>query len=244
MTSNRLVTFTVFQSEVATNCNYCKQWDRLCVPKRAISSIPEREEHLETNLRFLRAYEVSPLSAGFRGDVEFIGRDGRSVYAHRFILAGRSKVFQRMLDTEMKEKKTGVIRVDDVAGPVLRSMVNYCYTAEIQFTEEAPADELLKVAEKYDIKDLKAVCEDELSKDISKENLSKRITLARLYNAKKLDRMTQQFFKANFDTVYETFVGEITDITLVNQSGARSDTIFTRICSLLSFCDLSRVWNS
>ncbi|KAL3682622.1 hypothetical protein R1sor_000644 [Riccia sorocarpa] len=171
-----------------------------------------REKGLEKKLRCLRAYEVSPLSEDFGGDVKFIGCDGKSVYAHRFVLAGRSTVFQRMFDTEMNEKKSGIIRVEDTPAPVLRSLVNYCYTAEIEFTEEAPPNELLKVADKYEIEDLKAVCEDELSKHISKDNLSKRVTLARLYNAKKLDRMTQEFFKENFDAVYQIFVGEIMNI--------------------------------
>ncbi|KAL3682621.1 hypothetical protein R1sor_000643 [Riccia sorocarpa] len=204
--------FNPLKRTADTSCNTCRAYGKKCASNPAISTDGVfkdwREKVLEKNLRFLRAYEVSPLSEDFRGDVEFIGFDRISVYAHRFILAGRSKVFQRMFDTEMNEKKSGIIRVEDTLAPVLRSLVNYCYTAEIKFTEEAPTDELLKVAEKYDIEDLKAVCEDELSENISKDNLSKRVTLARLYNAKKLDSMTRAFFKANFDAVYETFVRE------------------------------------
>ncbi|KAL3682073.1 hypothetical protein R1sor_000095 [Riccia sorocarpa] len=215
MSSDTEIPVTLIVSTVDTGCQSCGVSRNVWSPKAVINDVKlrgRREKEPERNLRFLRAYEISPLSDDFRGDVEFIGGDGKSVFAHRFILAGRSRVFQRMLDTEMKEKKSGIIRVDDVPAPVLRSMVNYCYTAEINFTEEAPADELLKVAEKYDIEDLKAVCEDELSKDISRDNLSKRVTLARLYNAKKLDKMTRDYFKTNFYSVYEAFVAEIMDI--------------------------------
>ncbi|KAL2611431.1 hypothetical protein R1flu_023123 [Riccia fluitans] len=192
-------------STTVFTCPHCKDNGRSCLPITSITRLllPQKRLH------FLLEYEPSPLSNDFRGDVEFIGRDEIPVYAHRFILAGRSAVFRKMLDTDMKEKKSGTIRVYDATEPVLLSMVNFCYTARIQFTEEAPAVEVWKIAEKYDIQELKEVCEDELARSISRDNLVERVTLAWQYDDKNLNRMTKEFFRNIFDEAYVTFVSEI-----------------------------------
>ncbi|KAL3682605.1 hypothetical protein R1sor_000627 [Riccia sorocarpa] len=117
---------------------------------------------MSNKLRFLREYDSSPLSEEFRGDMKFVGSDGEEVYAHKFIMAGRSMVLRRMFDADTKREETGIVQCPGTSGHVLRSMVNFCYTAAIQFTEEAPAEEVIKLAHKYDINCLKSVCQEEL----------------------------------------------------------------------------------
>ncbi|BFI13310.1 hypothetical protein MPTK1_4g16245 [Marchantia polymorpha subsp. ruderalis] len=180
---------------------------KLCVDRIVALALNKKPLHeLENKVRFLQAYEPGPLSESFRGDVSFVGCDLEPVFAHRFIMAGKSSVFRKMFDIDMKEKESGTVQVDDAVAPVLRSVVNYCYTADILFTEEAPAEEVLKLAHKYDINELKAVCESELSRGINNENLCNRLRLAHIYDAKKLDAVAARFFKENFDDVYTRVV--------------------------------------
>ncbi|KAG6556129.1 hypothetical protein Mapa_002070 [Marchantia paleacea] len=191
-------------SEVVDVCiSNCTQYGgrflcKLCVDRTVALALNKKPLHdLENKVRFLQAYEPGPLSELFRGDVSFVGCDLEPVFAHRFIMAGKSVVFRKMFDIDMKEKESGTVQVDDAVAPVLRSMVNYCYTADILFTEEAPAEEVLKLAHKYDINELKAVCESELSRGLR---------LAHIYDAKKLDAVAARFFKENFDDVYTRVV--------------------------------------
>ncbi|KAL2630211.1 hypothetical protein R1flu_014897 [Riccia fluitans] len=198
----------------SSNCNSnCAQYGgrflcKVCVDRTVALALGKKQPlpELEKKVRFLQAYEPGPMSEHFRGDVSFVGCDLEPVYAHRFIMAGKSMVFRRMFDIDMQEKESGTVRVEDAVAPVLRSMVNYCYTADIEFTEDAPAEEVLKLAHKYDIDELKAVCESELSRGINKENLCNRLRLAHIYDAKKLDAVAAKFFKENFDEVYTSVV--------------------------------------
>ncbi|KAL3682577.1 hypothetical protein R1sor_000599 [Riccia sorocarpa] len=160
----------------------------------------------EKKLRFLRAYDPAPLSELFMGDIKFVGSDEKPVYAHRFIIAGKATVFQRMFHSDMKEKKSGTVVLNDASSPVIRSMVNFCYTAETEFTEDASAEEMLKISHKYDIRDLKQECDKELAKGVDQNNLCRLLKLAHLYDAKKLDSATARFFGRNFKDVYKNVV--------------------------------------
>ncbi|KAL3682594.1 hypothetical protein R1sor_000616 [Riccia sorocarpa] len=159
---------------------------------------------LSADLLFLRKYEVSPLCKDFRGDIKFVGSNGEEVYAHKFILVERSMVFRRMFDVDMG-KESGIVECPDVGAPVLRSMVNFCYTADIEFTDEAPAEEMLKIAHTYQIDYLKVVCEDELVEDIDKESFCRLLLLARKYDAKLLSEELEDYFRESFDDVYPVF---------------------------------------
>ncbi|KAL2611352.1 hypothetical protein R1flu_023044 [Riccia fluitans] len=207
-------------------CACCESAKKVCVNSDTALCLSKKEKRLEEKerrleeleaklkvtqgfekkVRFLQAYDPAPLSELFRGDVNFVGSDQEPVYAHRFIMAGKSTVFQRMFNNDMKEKESGTVIVDDAGSAVLKSMVNFCYTAEIGFTEDASAEEVLKISHKYDIKDLKEVCEDELSKGVSGDNLVRRLMLAHMYDAKKLDSVTASFFEENFRDVYKKVV--------------------------------------
>ncbi|KAL3682604.1 hypothetical protein R1sor_000626 [Riccia sorocarpa] len=160
---------------------------------------------MSNKLRFLREYDSSPLSKEFRGDIKFVGSNGEEVYAHKFIMIGRSLVLRRMFEGDTKEKENGIVQCPDTSGPVLRSMVNFCYTAEIDFTEEVPAKEVIKIAHMFDIQYLKAVCEDELIHLISTDCVCDMSMLARKYDAKELNGAVADFFRECFDDVYPLF---------------------------------------
>ncbi|KAL3682574.1 hypothetical protein R1sor_000596 [Riccia sorocarpa] len=164
------------------------------------------EPSVKKKLRFLQAYEPGPLGAHFRGDMSFLGRDQERVYAHRFIMEGKSTVFRKMFQNDMQEKESGTVRVDDASSHVIRSMVNFCYTTEIQFSEEASAEEVLKVAHKYDIKDLKDVCDEELCKVICEDNVCRKLVLAHIFDANKLGAASKEYLENNFSKVYPQVV--------------------------------------
>ncbi|KAL3682448.1 hypothetical protein R1sor_000470 [Riccia sorocarpa] len=134
-----------------------------------------------------------------------MGCDQQHVHAHRFILAGRSTVFRRMFENDMNEKESGVVRIDDANTHVLRAMVNYCYTADVVFTAEATAEEVVKVAIKYCLSNLKAMCLSHLSKNINEDNVCERLLLAELYEGKDLRRAIEKFFVSNPSEVYSSF---------------------------------------
>ena len=51
------------------------------------------------------------LKDGFCNDLTIVCEDGRKLEVHRNILGARSEVFRRMLDVDMREKRTGIIYI-------------------------------------------------------------------------------------------------------------------------------------
>ncbi|KAG6547932.1 hypothetical protein Mapa_010752 [Marchantia paleacea] len=195
-----------------------------CSERRGVANM---NTELKAKLKFLQSFEPGPMSDSFRGDLKLMGSDNIPVYAHRFIMpvwrttihleglglrsaarhlllpmSGKSPVFKKMFETEMEEKETGVVKIVDFTAPVLRAMVNFCYTAEIAFSITAPAEEVLKVAHKYDIPELKIVSEDELSRGFTTNNICLRLWLASMYGSKKLETEASKYVKDNFETIF------------------------------------------
>lgn len=115
--------------------------------------------------------------------------------------ASKSPVFCKMLETDMVEKETGVLRIDDATLPVMRAVIGFCYDAKIKFTEEVTSEAVLAVAHKYAIDHLSHICESDLTATIHKGNLAKRLKLAKKFEAKGLEAAAHEFFKGNFDNV-------------------------------------------
>lgn len=125
-------------------------------------------------------------SSGAGGDGD-AGRtpDTPAVPAHRVILASRSPVFRAMLENEMEESRSGVIKIYDVSYDILRAFVHYMYTAEALLDEQMASD-LLVLAEKYEVKHLKAYCEKFITSKVNNENAITHYAFAHRHSAKQL----------------------------------------------------------
>ncbi|KAJ3707464.1 hypothetical protein LUZ61_011169 [Rhynchospora tenuis] len=111
--------------------------------------------------------------------------DSSAVPAHRAVLVSRSPVFKAMLDNEMEESRSGVIKIPDASTEVLRSFVNYLYTAETTLDEDIAPD-LLILAEKYQVNHLKVFCERYMTSKVNHENAIACYAFAHRHNAKQL----------------------------------------------------------
>lgn len=85
----------------------------------------------------------------------------------------------------------------------MRAVVNFCYIADIVFKGDVHPEEVLKVSHKYDIVQLRKLCDEELCKQITADNLAEMLRLSRTYEAPCLQREAMKYFKDNFDSVHE-----------------------------------------
>jgi speckle-type POZ protein len=99
--------------------------------------------------------------------------------------ASRSPVFRAMLENEMKESCSGIIKIYDVSYDVLRAFVHYMYTAEVLLDEQMASD-LLVLAEKYEVKHLKAYCEKLITSKVNNDNAISHYAFAHRHSAKQL----------------------------------------------------------
>ncbi|GLT55848.1 hypothetical protein SLA2020_289350 [Shorea laevis] len=153
-------------------------------------------EDLKAKVAFLRFW--SPLDYNHRSttvpglpytDVVLLASDGPKdlppipIPAHKAVLVSRSPVFKAMLENEMEESRSGTIKISDVSYEALRAFINYLYTAEAALDEQMAYD-LLVLAEKYQVKHLKAYCEKFLVSKLNWDNSVMSYAFAHQQNAK------------------------------------------------------------
>uniref|UniRef100_A0AC35GBX9 BTB domain-containing protein n=1 Tax=Panagrolaimus sp. PS1159 TaxID=55785 RepID=A0AC35GBX9_9BILA len=113
-----------------------------------------------------------------RDDRDFILSVGKNneqkteVKIHKLILASRSPVFDRMLQTEMKEKSEGKVEIIDFDPETVKIAVEFFYDREIdECLNVGLLIDLLQFAEKYDVQDLKGKTEIILCKKLRPHNI-------------------------------------------------------------------------
>uniref|UniRef100_A0A914QCD6 BTB domain-containing protein n=1 Tax=Panagrolaimus davidi TaxID=227884 RepID=A0A914QCD6_9BILA len=91
---------------------------------------------------------------------------------HKLILASRSPVFNRMLETEMKEKRENKLEIIDFNPDIVKIAVEYFYDRETYNTCNVDQlIDLLQFADKYDIQDLKSKIENILIEKLRLQGL-------------------------------------------------------------------------
>ena len=124
------------------------------------------------------------LNSGMFADFT-IKADGQLFKCHKAILAARSPVFQRMLNIDMRESATNELTLTDVSPDNVKDMLSFIYNDNVEHYGEKARD-LLPVAEKYDLADLKTECSAALIKQIKLETAVELALLADLYNVENL----------------------------------------------------------
>ncbi|XP_057318314.1 speckle-type POZ protein B-like [Microplitis mediator] len=145
--------------------------------------------------------------------------------AHKLILSARSPVFFAMFTHEMKEKKENTVTISDIDPEIFEKILKFIYTDNIDDLD-ADAECLLELADKYQLLELKRLCEESLSKSVSIDNAIQLMILADLHNADKLLEFIFEFIIRNFKDVVKTPEYELhlhLDILLPLKDGANID---------------------
>ncbi|KAG8177251.1 hypothetical protein JTE90_028207 [Oedothorax gibbosus] len=123
---------------------------------------------------------------------------------HKIILCARSSVFNTMLNCEMQEKLTNCVKITDFDASTVRMMLHYIYCGEVEGLTSEISIQLYSAAEKYNLQDLKDICVEYLSNNISVDNFCDVLALGALHNVPELMTATRNFFGANAAVIKET----------------------------------------
>ena len=105
-----------------------------------------------------------------------------SFRVHKFILSARSPVFRAMLSTDMIESRNGYVTIDDADPEIFRQFLFFVYTGQL---DKPAGPELGKVADKYDVKTLSAICQQAMAVSVVKNDAENLFLLISLFD---LDR--------------------------------------------------------
>lgn len=122
-------------------------------------------------------------------------KDGKELKVLKFILASKSPVFFKMFVIDMLESRNNEIFIPDVDYEIMKIIVNFIYNTE---TKDLPYHvfEVLIVADKYEILDLKKYCEMEVAKGLTKNIIADILIFADRYNAVLLKQRSIQFIQS------------------------------------------------
>lgn len=127
----------------------------------------------------------------------------KSFKVHRIILAARSPVFGAMFKHDLAENITNTINITDIEPDVIEQVIHYLYSGRCSRIEELAAD-ILPVADKYDLKGLKELCEEFLRSNITAENVVRYLILADMHTAKVLKVEAIEYISKNSKDVLKS----------------------------------------
>ncbi|XP_015927740.1 uncharacterized protein [Parasteatoda tepidariorum] len=136
-------------------------------------------------------------------DVNFIVGDD-IIPAHKSILAARSPVFRTMLEADMREKSENRIVINDIEKPVLEAFLTFIYTGFVQTSDVSLVSQLYPVADKYDVQNLKDVCQHVLSMNLNETTACEILNLAEVHSDENLTNSALNYLIDNFDVIEPT----------------------------------------
>ncbi|XP_055340296.1 speckle-type POZ protein-like [Paramacrobiotus metropolitanus] len=136
------------------------------------------------------------LDSGRSADCTVVSREGKEFPAHRALLAAQSPVFDAMFHAEMKERASGVCRVEESA-EIVAALLRFAYTCCGTLEQGERMEELLEAADKYDMREWRAHCEDVMADGLNVENALRYLVFAKERGLKKLKVKAAQFIGEN-----------------------------------------------
>jgi len=123
----------------------------------------------------------------------------QKIDAHRSILTARSPVFAAMLKHDMSEKRTNSVTISDIDAPVFTEMLRFMYTGDCDVGNSA--EDLYAAADKYDIQDLKEMCEENMRNNLDVDNAVRFLILSDAYQSKNLKERAIAFINQNAEAL-------------------------------------------
>ena len=130
------------------------------------------------------------------------GEDQARFNAHRVVLCAASPFFYSALNSDMKESKEGLIRLEDMSKVAIEELLDYLYTGHVDVTQHNAFD-LLKIADFLVIPSLKEVSSKFIIQSLSSSNCLMAYYWAVNYRCFELQENARDFIYANFTRVVE-----------------------------------------
>ena len=129
-------------------------------------------------------------------DVTFVCEDGEMVPAHKAILASSSPYFAAAFQGPWAENSPNGEWKTSYTSPVIKAVLSFMYTGDIDILREKPIDMFL-IAAYYDIAHLRVMAVAYCIATISVENFKEMLQLAHLYDNVDLKKACYEYAKKN-----------------------------------------------
>ncbi|XP_032665397.1 speckle-type POZ protein-like [Odontomachus brunneus] len=173
--------------------------------------------------------------------VTFIVGDKR-LYANKNLICAKSTVFEIMFSSKMKKGETNEVKITDVKYDILKLLLSYiqfCLIPDLNVKDVQILSDLFMAADKYNIKDLKILCEFHLIKLINAENYTELSAKICLKNTQYLEKYIQDFAKIRTKCIFEPEV-----IKLIENSASSLPLTKYSDIQAVQFCEIGTIGSS
>ena len=103
----------------------------------------------------------------------------------------------------MMEQKTRKVEIPDLSPEVISNMLTFMYTGRTPNLDQV-AEDLLTVADKYQLDQLKSICAENLCKNIDVKNCLSVLILGHIFRADQLKKSSLQFIERNKGSIFKS----------------------------------------
>ena len=135
-------------------------------------------------------------------DVTLVAKYDKEFKAHRNVLSAASPFFYKLLQSDMKENREGIVRFEEISGAVMEDVLEFIYTGSVEVNQENSKD-LIAAANYLLVPGLKKLSARFLEREMSKSNCISTFYFAEMYQCDELITNTRKFIHANFASVAE-----------------------------------------
>ena len=130
-------------------------------------------------------------------DITLVTNDDREFKAHRNVLSAATPFFCKLLESDMKENREGIVRFEEISGTVMEDVLEFIYTGTVEVTQEN-AKELIAAGNYLMIPSLKIVSGRFLEAEMSNSNCISTFYFAEKYDCDELMNNSRRFVLENF----------------------------------------------
>ena len=135
-------------------------------------------------------------------DINLMTQDDKEFKAHRNVLSAASPFFCKLLQSDMKENREGIVRFEEISGAVMEDVLEFIYTGSVEVNQKNSKD-LIAAANYLLVPGLKKLSARFLEREMFKSNCISTFYFAEMYQCDELITNTRKFIHANFASVSE-----------------------------------------
>ncbi|KAL9955525.1 hypothetical protein ACROYT_G036861 [Oculina patagonica] len=137
-------------------------------------------------------------------DITLVVKDGKEFKAHKDVLSEASPYFEKMLNSDMKESKEEVVRLEMFSESVIAATLEFIYTGSVQILTQEMAEGLIVIADYLSLPRLKIQAEEIVMDELDATNCISSFYFAERYQCEELVLKARQFIVANFSALSKT----------------------------------------
>ncbi|GBM80958.1 TD and POZ domain-containing protein 4 [Araneus ventricosus] len=161
------------------------------------------KEHHTKCLTTLKDGLISLFSEGILCDTK-LKTSTDNFPAHKVVLSAQSPVFKSMFATDMREKTSSCVDIEDLDADTVHKMLLFMYSDTVDNLNYESAKNLYFAADKYNIVSLRHKCSDFLKQYLLHSNCCEVLLLAENHQDTDLKRCVQDCIAENDEAVFSS----------------------------------------